>query len=69
MLSWEHEPFRVRAGLPTGPGLPLRVLQVEIRIDLVKLGLGSVGAIGDARVGKPGQSRIAQIASREWSPP
>jgi hypothetical protein len=40
MLFWEDEPFSVRAGLPAGPGVPLRVLRVEIRIDLVRLGLG-----------------------------
>ena len=66
MLSREHEPLSVRAGLPAGPGVPLRVLRVEIRIDLVKLGLGFRRSDRRCRVGKPRQSRIAQIASREW---
>ena len=39
MLFWEDEPFSVRAGLAAGPSVPLRVLRVEIRIGLVRLGL------------------------------
>ena len=66
MLFWVDEPFSVRAGLPAGPGLPLRVLRSRSGSTSSDSTSASVGGIGGARVGKPGQSRIAQIASREW---
>ena len=66
MLFWEDEPFSVRAGLPAGPGVPLRVLRVEIRIDLVRLGLGFRRRDRRRPRRQARQSRIAQIASPEW---
>jgi hypothetical protein len=65
MLFWEDDPFSVRAGSRLAQASHYASSGSRSGSTSSDSASASVGGIGGARVGKPGQSRIAQIASRD----